>query len=925
MKAPSRHEMPQSVENDEHRLIAESGLFDEEFYRSQVAIPFEQSAIDHYLSSGCEEAAPSRIFDGVFLKPYYEFGGLRGSAFFSWLILRAVDENVPGNSEAAAARAHVISQSPYFDSVWYGADLPPGLDPAILYALVGEPLGHRPSPNFDPLYYVERYPDLKIPGLRLLDHFSHHGASEGRRGTSVADGLVLAEDWEPTDSVLVIAHEASRTGAPLLALALVRELTQLHTVVSVVLRGGELMDAFTDASRALVGPFEYQDYVQTEMRRVAERIVKQYRPRYAIANSIETSVLVPHLAAMGVPVIALVHEFASYTRPVSKLHDMFHWAAHVVFPARIVAESAYAVMPQLRSRGNIHVIAQGRVNLPSVVSKAITGKEKTLDADQLPDGFVILGAGHVQMRKGVDIFVSTAAAVRRLAPDLHVSFVWVGGGYDPEEDMGYSVYLSEQIARSGLSDTVIFLPPTDEIDKYYSRANTFFMCSRLDPQPNVGIDVMLKGVPLVAFDGASGTAEVLLSDETACELVVPHLDVQAAAQVFCRLAGDRTWYDRMSEAVAALAARTYRMSTYVEQIDRFGVEAARLTGGADLDALIHDEFLDADLIAFPAAPIADPLELANVVMQQWAANGLVLDPSNPFFRRPTAGFHPQVYAAAHADECLKEGRNPYVHWRQNGQLHGAWSREVLVPSAKPSATRLRLALHAHFHYLDHAWDLAYRLSLNSSSVDLYITTDIQSKAKELDLVFRSHRGDVRIIVLPNRGRDIAPFIHVLSELEGHNYELVGHVHGKKSSTTDEVMGAEWCRFLFENLIGGATPAMDAIANALESRPNVGLIMAEDPHIVGWNKNKSIAADLASAMGIAPVNVELPDFFDFPLGTMFWARPSAINRLTSVALDYPVEPVADDGTILHALERLIPFIVRAAGFDVLGVRVPGTTW
>ena len=61
---------------------------------------------------------------------------------------------------------------------------------------------------------------------------------------------------------------------------------------------------------------------------------------------------------------------------------------------------------------------------------------------------------------------------------------------------------------------------------------------------------------------------------------------------------------------------------------------------------------------------------------------------------------------------------------------------------------------------------------------------------------------------------------------------------------------------------------------------------------------------------------LPMHFDFPVGTMFWTRPDALkpfNRLNLCSDDFPAEPLPIDGTLLHALERLIPFAVANAGF------------
>ena len=42
-------------------------------------------------------------------------------------------------------------------------------------------------------------------------------------------------------------------------------------------------------------------------------------------------------------------------------------------------------------------------------------------------------------------------------------------------------------------------------------------------------------------------------------------------------------------------------------------------------------------------------------------------------------------------------------------------------------------------------------------------------------------------------------------------------------------------------------------------------------------------------------------------------------------DYPKEPAPFDGTLLHAIERLLPFATREAGFRYATTSVPGMTW
>jgi len=915
-----------------------SGLFDVSFYRAVAGL---QDGVDpawHYLKEGWRQGLePNCHFSGSFLRPFYEAAGLSGPPAAIWLELTAADSPMPANQAEAEAAAQFFRSTPGFDANFYRSRLPPDMDPALHYAIVGERMGWRPSADFDPIYYGDRYPDIKEAGISPFVHYEKHGRQEGRRPCSVVDRLHFPP-LPPGDLpvVLVISHEASRTGAPVLGWNVARLLARKARVVSLLMRGGLLEMDFAAVSSVSVGPLTWEDWNPADMSRLAERIVREYRPLYAVANSIETHSIVPPLAAFGVPSVALVHEFAAYTRPLPRMRDVYDWATHVVFPARMVADSSFKAFPGLQDRPGIHIMPQGRNDPPR-------GQSQIDDADTNPDlmsrlrpagdeeAFLVIGAGSVHYRKGVDLFISAAATARRLRPDLKFRFVWIGHGYDPELDVGYSTYLAEQISHSDLGDSFTMVDALEDLEPVYATADAFLMCSRLDPQPNVGIDAVCRGVPTLCFEGASGTAEVLGSDLATRRLVVPHLDVHGMATLLCDLAENRTGASQLRQDVARVGRTAFDIDAYIACVDELGRDAATSLHEEDLATLIEAAIVDPDLALPPGARLLGAYGGERQVLQQWSIMGLTAKPTiNPQFRRPCAGFNPQAYAAAHPAECRKGGTHPLAHWLRAGQPAGPWSRLVYTPadlSAPPVPEKLsRIALHVHFYYETLAADFGRRLERNGASCDLFLSTNTKEKAEYLRRTFSKHRGSVEIEVVPNRGRDIGPFVTGFGTrmIEG-GYDLVGHIHGKKSLGVDAAMGEAWRHFLWENLIGGEYPMLDLAAQVFAANPSIGLLMPEDPHLVGWDENRAIAEDLARRMGLA---TPLDDFFDFPLGTMFWARPAALRPLLELRLswdDYPSEPLPSDGTILHALERLLPFIVRHAGFAVAGVRVPGTTW
>jgi hypothetical protein len=129
--------------------------------------------------------------------------------------------------------------------------------------------------------------------------------------------------------------------------------------------------------------------------------------------------------------------------------------------------------------------------------------------------------------------------------------------------------------------------------------------------------------------------------------------------------------------------------------------------------------------------------------------------------------------------------------------------------------------------------------------------------------------------VPNRGRDIAPLLTEFARTIVDNYDIVGHVHTKRTADlTDGRIGESWYRFLLENLVGGRAPMADEILSRMAAEPHVGMVFPDDPHIVGWTGNRAGARELTARLQLG----SLPENPVFPVGSMFWARVPALRSL-----------------------------------------------
>jgi ubiquinone/menaquinone biosynthesis C-methylase UbiE/glycosyltransferase involved in cell wall biosynthesis len=849
----------------------------------------------------------------------------------------------------ATSLANMIGASEFFDADAYDAAAKArakGIDPALHYVLEGEMRGLKPSPNFDPVYYGERYPDVGASSGNRLGHYLQAGRAEGRRAIPVADTLTIPlSGINPAiPTVLILIHEASRTGAPILGWNIARALQGQVNIVAVLMREGSVAEAFAEVASAVVGPAGNEIFDPIESSKLARRLAEIYRPLYVIANSVETRTFVPALTEKGIPVIALVHEFSSYTKPAGTLQLLYERAAEIIFPADIVRRSSEIDYPILRLR-RTRVLPQGPSEVPRY--RVPTSDPRQAAAERMirnrlrPDGagddLLVVGMGFVDWRKGVDLFIAAATAVFAREPKAPVRFIWIGHGYRVVDAIDVSCYLAEQVARSGLGNRFEFMEAVEEVESIYKEADILFLSSRLDPLPNVSIDAALRGIPIVCFADASGMADILAANDETRELVVPHLDVGASAALIGSLATDRDKLKRFSEAVRGVARAHFDMAAYVVALDKLGRGASQTAEQSNADAafILTTGAFDPPLYLGASAPLGEP----TAVVREYSALASKIDyeripVSGAYTRRPLAGFNPLTYALRCPDYNRREGRDPLAHYLRAGRPEGSWVHPVIRieastledpvrPFATPGSSALRLLLHGHFHYLDHFGDFLCALEANVQPCRLILTTDSTNKAAEMRAALGKNGANAEIRVVPNRGRDIGAFLTVLEEAIG-TCDLLGHVHGKRSLGTSNVdmdFGDRWRVFLWQHLIGDEVPMVDIIEQTCRKDPKIGLVFPEDPFLIGWEENFEIAQRLASRMGL---RMPLPPSIDFPVGTMFWARPEALVPLLRLGLsldEYPQEPLPVDGTILHAIERLLPLVAENAGYHYATTYLP----
>ena len=217
----------------------------------------------------------------------------------------------------------------------------------------------------------------------------------------------------------------------------------------------------------------------------------------------------------------------------------------------------------------------------------------------------------------------------------------------------------------------------------------------------------------------------------------------------------------------------------------------------------------------------------------------------------------------------------------------------------------RVLVIVHVFYPELWPPLADRIARIPAPVDLVVTL-VEGRSEALADSIVAQFPDARFEVVPNRGRDMWPFVRVLELGLVGDYDAVLKLHTKAS--VHRIDGDAWRDRLLDSLCP-SPEGIGLILELLRRDPDVGMV-APAGAVLGrefWGSNGPMVDALAARTGIG---VD-PERVWFPGGSMFWSRPGPLNRLRDARLtieDFEHEAVSIDGTTAHALERFVGALV-----------------
>lgn len=327
-----------------------------------------------------------------------------------------------------------------------------------------------------------------------------------------------------------------------------------------------------------------------------------------------------------------------------------------------------------------------------------------------------------------------------------------------------------------------------------------------------------------------------------------------------------------------------------------------------------------------------------------------VDPSIHYLReggriglQPGPLFDAKAYLELNQD-LVSHAVNPLLHYLRSGrgEHRQAFVRKSAPTGAGASFQPIRLhndpsligpiAVVVHAYYVELLEDLIPLLLNLPGKFDLFVSVKSDEDRALVDSRYRTivePRGTLQCRTFPNRGRNFGPMFAGFSR-EIVRYKYVLHLHTKRSLYTGEEQ-VGWRNSLYNGLVGSKALA-EIVLSQFEQDGKIGVIAGpSSPHMPYWAHhwlaNSHHGRSILSRLNLDPALAE--GYIDYPVGGMFWARVDAIRPLLDLGMafeDFDQEAGQTDGTLAHAIERLISIVPQAFGYDFIAFdRSDGSYW
>jgi glycosyltransferase involved in cell wall biosynthesis len=230
------------------------------------------------------------------------------------------------------------------------------------------------------------------------------------------------------------------------------------------------------------------------------------------------------------------------------------------------------------------------------------------------------------------------------------------------------------------------------------------------------------------------------------------------------------------------------------------------------------------------------------------------------------------------------------------------------------------AVVLHLFYTELFDEIRLNLDFLGDKFDLYVSVP-EEKASFIETV-KHYYPDAHVLIVENRGRDLAPFLEFLKIILPLEYDCLLKIHTKE--TLHRPDGVFWRKDVFKKLLGSENQ-IEIIKSNFSNHPSMAMIGPKDHILDSRYYNGSNHDKIQSLLYKAGYPQSVPESFPFVASTMFWAKPEIFKPLLDMGIEtssFESEPLPADGGLPHALERFFGLLVEIQGYEINSIDQDG---
>lgn len=344
--------------------------------------------------------------------------------------------------------------------------------------------------------------------------------------------------------ILFIAHETTRTGAPIALLQLLKEFRQHYEDIGfelLYLRGGELLPAFEQLCPLHKGLDDY-----TIWNRIKKRILrgKTGRPYLSMfckgqfdaiyANTVVSFKVALELKRkLGIPVVGHVHESEAFMHSFSINKNDLEGIDAFISVSRLTSSCLI----------NNYGVPSDKISIQYPTSAWVMDCLKNKDVvneESFGNGLFLIGLFcNGSWYKSTELIPVIMSVFYSKYPTANCRFVVIGR---MSQETIYR--LCFDLRKLQLDDRIIFWGESDNPLKMEKRFDVLLLLSREESYSLVAQEAAFMSTPIVGFKGATGAAE-WISDK--CGILVSYFDFSAMADAIYSIYSDDVQRKRLGE------------------------------------------------------------------------------------------------------------------------------------------------------------------------------------------------------------------------------------------------------------------------------------------------------------------------------------------------------------------------------------------